>query len=259
MRGRVLCLPTYDERENLARMVDALETVRRGRATDLDVLVIDDSSPDGTGEIADRARRHARRGCTCCTARQGGARPRLPGRLPLGARARLRPRCSRWTATSRTTRAACRRLRDAVRGGADLALGSRYVRGRRRRDWGLVRRIISRGGCLYARLLLGLPVHDLTGGFKCFHRAVLEAIELDERARRGLRVPDRDDLPREAARLPRRRGPDRLQRPRRAAARRCRGGSCSRPRGGCRSCATACCAAAFHARDKDNRPRRGIL
>jgi dolichol-phosphate mannosyltransferase len=76
-------------------------------------------------------------------------------------------------------------LRDAVRGGADLALGSRYIAGGGVVDWGLARRIISRGGCLYARLLLSLPVHDLTGGFKCFDRRVLEAIALDEVSAEG--------------------------------------------------------------------------
>jgi dolichol-phosphate mannosyltransferase len=66
-----------------------------------------------------------------------------------------------------------------VANGADLALGSRYVAGGGVRDWGLARRVISRGGCLYARLILQLPLHDLTGGFKCFHRRVLETIDLE--------------------------------------------------------------------------------
>ena len=69
-------------------------------------------------------------------------------------------------------------LRAAVANGADVALGSRYVAGGGVRDWGLARRIISRGGCRYAQVILQLPVHDLTGGFKCFDRRVLEAISL---------------------------------------------------------------------------------
>jgi dolichol-phosphate mannosyltransferase len=63
--------------------------------------------------------------------------------------------------------------------GADVVLGSRYVRGGGVSGWGLGRRLISRGGCLYARAILGLPYHDLTGGFKCFHRRVLETLDLD--------------------------------------------------------------------------------
>ena len=68
---------------------------------------------------------------------------------------------------------------------ADLVLGSRYVPGGGVSDWGLVRRAISRGGCLYARLVLGVPVEDLTGGFKCFRREVLDALPLDEVSARG--------------------------------------------------------------------------
>ena len=71
------------------------------------------------------------------------------------------------------------RLLAAVDAGADLALGSRYVDGGGVEDWGLLRRVVSRGGCVYARTVLGLDVHDLTGGFKCFRREVLEAIDLD--------------------------------------------------------------------------------
>ena len=71
------------------------------------------------------------------------------------------------------------RLLAAVRDGADLALGSRYVDGGGVEDWGLLRRVVSRGGCAYARSVLGLGVRDLTGGFKCFRREVLEAIDLD--------------------------------------------------------------------------------
>ena len=110
---------------------------------------------------------------------QGGPRPRLPRRLPLGARARLRATCSRWTATSRTIRARVPSLLAAARAGADLVLGSRYCAGGRVENWGRARRLISSAGCLYARTLLGVGVRDLTGGFKCFRRAVLEAIELD--------------------------------------------------------------------------------
>ena len=71
------------------------------------------------------------------------------------------------------------RLMAALDAGADLALGSRYVPGGSVVDWGLVRRVVSRGGCTYARAVLGLGVRDLTGGFKCFRREVLEAIDLD--------------------------------------------------------------------------------
>src|SRR5439155_19526838 len=77
------------------------------------------------------------------------------------------------------------RLIEAAEAGADLVLGSRYVRGGHVEDWSALRRFVSRGGSLYARTLLGVHVHDLTGGFKCYRRAVLEAIELETLSSRG--------------------------------------------------------------------------
>ncbi len=77
------------------------------------------------------------------------------------------------------------RLIAAVEAGADLALGSRYVAGGGTRNWGLIRRIISWGGSFYARVILGLSVRDLTGGFKCFRRRVLETLDLDAIESRG--------------------------------------------------------------------------
>ena len=100
---------------------------------------------------------------------------------------------------------------------ADLVLGSRYVPGGGVTDWGLGRRVISRGGSLYAQVILGIPVRDLTGGFKCFRRAVLEGAGPERGRHRRLRLPDRGDLPRGAGRLPRPRGADRVPRPPRGA------------------------------------------
>jgi dolichol-phosphate mannosyltransferase len=181
--GAILCLPTYDERENLALMVDALETVRASES-DLEVLVIDDGSPDGTGEIADQlAATRPWLHVLHRTAKEGLGRAYLDAfRWAL---ARDYDHVLEMDCDFSHDPARVPALRDAVRGGADLALGSRYVAGGGVRDWGLMRRIISRGGCLYAQLLLGLGVRDLTGGFKCFHRRVLEAIALDEVSAEG--------------------------------------------------------------------------
>ena len=115
-RRALVCLPTYDERENVEPITRAILAA----TPDVDVLVIDDSSPDGTGQLADA----------------------------IAAR------------------------------DADLVLGSRYVRGGGTVHWGIGRKVLSRGGSLYARTVLGLGVRDLTGGFKCFRREVLEAIDL---------------------------------------------------------------------------------
>ena len=238
-------------------MVDALETVRAAerrsrRARD-------------RRRLARRHRRDRRparsapgRGCTCCTARprRGSAAPTWTA--SAGRSRATTTRCSRWTATSRTTRHRVPALRDAVRGGADLALGSRYVAGGGVVDWGLARR-----HHLARRLPLRAPPARPAGArpdgrLQVLRPAVLEAIDARRGERRGLRVPDRDDLPRAAARLRDRRGADHLQRPR-------RGGSKMSRRivleaaWRVRSCDIACYAAEFHARDQDNRPRRGIL
>ena len=105
------------------------------------------------------------------------------------------------------------RLLAALDAGADLAIGSRYVDGGGTENWGLGRRIISRGGGLYARSVLGVGIQDLTAGFKAWRADTLRGIKLARRVGQGLRLPDRDDLPRAAQRLPRGRGSDPLRRP----------------------------------------------
>ena len=210
--GAILCLPTYDERENLARMVDAVEAVRAASG-DLDVLVIDDDSPDGTGEIADQlARTRPWLHVLHRSAKEGLGRAYLAGfrwALERDYEQVLEMDCDFSHDPARIPA-----LREAIAQGADLALGSRYVAGGGVRDWGLVRRIISRGGCLYARLILRLDVHDLTGGFKCFHRRVLEAIALDEVGAEGYAFQIEMTYRSHAARLHGRRGADHLLGPR---------------------------------------------
>jgi len=173
MRATV-CLPTYDERENLEPMIRALGEVL---PPDGRVLVIDDGSPDGTGEIADElALTRPWLHVLHRTAKQGLGRAYLAGfawALERGYDQVLEMDCDFSHDPARIPA-----LRAAVANGADVVLGSRYVAGGGVRDWGLARRIISRGGCLYAQVILQLPVHDLTGGFKCFDRRVLEAISL---------------------------------------------------------------------------------
>jgi dolichol-phosphate mannosyltransferase len=166
-----VCLPTYNERENLERMVRALG--EQG----VSVLVIDDNSPDGTGELADRlAQQHDHVEVLHRERKEGLGPAYLAGfrrALADGAELILEMDCD-----FSHDPADVRRL-IAAAGDADLALGSRYVAGGSVGNWGLVRRAVSAGGSLYARLLLGVPVRDLTGGFKCYGRAVLETIDLD--------------------------------------------------------------------------------
>ena len=167
-----ICLPTYNERENLEPMLRALEPYGTR------VLVIDDSSPDGTGELADRLSRELDFVSVLHRERKEGLGPAyLAGfrrALDDGADHILEMDCD-----FSHDPADVPRLIAACEGGAGLALGSRYVEGGGTVNWGLARRLVSAGGSLYARLLLGVRIRDLTGGFKCYRRDVLERIDLD--------------------------------------------------------------------------------
>ena len=167
-----VCLPTYNERENVERMVRALV------AEGVHVLVIDDNSPDGTGEIADRLAAELHGVDVLHRERKAGLGPAyLAGfrhALANGAELILEMDCDFSHEPSDVAR-----LIATAEEGADLVLGSRYVPGGQIPNWGLLRRFISRGGCVYAQLWLQTRVRDLTGGFKCYRRSVLETIDLD--------------------------------------------------------------------------------
>jgi dolichol-phosphate mannosyltransferase len=171
----LVVLPTYNERENIEAILDAILR----QASDLEVLVVDDNSPDGTGAIVDRL---------------AAERPRRihvlhrPGKAGLGtayiegflwALARDYDYVFEMDADFSHDPADLLRLRAAVASGrADASVGSRWVPGGGTRNWSFLRTFISRGGSVYARLLLGVPVSDLTSGFKCFSRHVLQRLDL---------------------------------------------------------------------------------
>jgi dolichol-phosphate mannosyltransferase len=168
-----LVLPTYNEAENLRALVTK---ARQHLPADASILIVDDSSPDGTGDLADRI----------ASEDQGVEvlhRPVKEGLGPAyiaGFRRALEAGAGRvmeMDVDFSHDPADLARLLAAVDDGADLAIGSRYVAGGRVEDWPAVRRLISRSGSTYARRVLGVPIHDLTGGFKCFRREVLEAID----------------------------------------------------------------------------------
>jgi dolichol-phosphate mannosyltransferase len=173
-----LILPTFDEAENIEAIVRAADAVLAGASPEGHrILIVDDGSPDGTGRIADRlATELPALEVLHRTERKGLGPAYLAGfayALEHGA-AHVMEMDSDFSHDP----ADLARLLAVVRDGADLALGSRYVPGGGVSDWGLVRRLVSRGGSWYARRVLGLQVRDLTGGFKCFRREVLEAIDL---------------------------------------------------------------------------------
>jgi dolichol-phosphate mannosyltransferase len=173
----VVCLPTYNERENLERMVLALAD--KG----VSVLVIDDNSPDGTGELADRlAAEHEHVEVLHREVKEGLGPAYLAGfRRALNEGAEL---VLEMDADFSHDPHDVPRL-VAAAADADLVLGSRYVEGGAVGNWGRVRRFVSSGGSWYARVLLGVAVRDMTCGFRCYRRAVLETLDLDAIASQG--------------------------------------------------------------------------
>ena len=171
----LIIIPTYNEKENLGPLLEAIYEIR----PDIHVLVVDDNSPDGTGQLV----------------AEWAEAPQYEGRLFLLRRAGKLGLGTAYIAGFRWALArSYRRILEmdadfshnprylpdllAAAEEADLVLGSRYVPGGGVKNWGFWRRFLSRGGSLYARVLLGLPYQDLTGGFKCFRREVLETLDL---------------------------------------------------------------------------------
>ena len=178
----IVCLPTYNERENLEPMVRALgEQLDTARDR---VLVIDDNSPDGTGAVADALAAELAWVEVLHRPGKDGLGPAyIAGfrqALAAGAELVLEIDCDFSHDPEDVPR-----LIAACEDGADLALGSRWVKGGGTVNWGTGRTLVSRGGSLYARTILGVGVRDLTGGFKCFRRAVLERIDLDAVVAKG--------------------------------------------------------------------------
>jgi dolichol-phosphate mannosyltransferase len=175
-----LVLPTYNEAGNVEAFVEAVLDKLPAPAR---ILIVDDNSPDGTGEIADRLAAAHENVSVLHRARKEGLGPAYIAGfrevLAQGAGYVLE-----MDADFSHDPAYLPRLLEAGRG-ADLAIGSRYVDGGGVSEWSALRRAISRGGSAYARLVLGVGVRDLTGGFKCFRREVLEAIDLDTIESRG--------------------------------------------------------------------------
>ena len=208
----VIVLPTYNERENLRHALARIREVADGHGVQLHTLIVDDNSPDGTGDLADELAREVPDVSVLHRAgKEGLGKAYIAGfreALAMGAE-----RIFEMDADLSHDASYLPHFLRLIDQGADLVLGSRYVKGGGVENWGLSRKVISRGGCLYAQTILGLPLHDLTGGFKCFRRAVLETIDLDAGGHQGLRLPDRDDLPRLQAGLQGRRAAHHLRRP----------------------------------------------
>ena len=175
MSGRAwIVLPTYNEAGNLEPLIAAL----REHVPDARILVVDDASPDGTGDLADALAARDAAVEVLHRARKAGL-----GMAYVSGFARALAQGADYVVEmdadlSHDPRD-IPRLLDRAQAGADLVLGSRYVDGGGIEDWDLLRRALSRGGCRYARTVLGVPIRDLTGGFKCFRAATLTAIDFE--------------------------------------------------------------------------------
>lgn len=173
--GAWLVLPTYNEADNLPGIAAAILAALPG----VTLLVVDDSSPDGTGQLADRmAAEDPRIRVLHRAAKQGLGKAYLDGfrvALTAGATAVLQMDAD-W---SHDPAHLPDLIAPVVGGTADLVIGSRYVRGGSVVDWGIGRKVVSRGGSLFARTVLGLKANDLTGGFKCWRAGTLGAIPFD--------------------------------------------------------------------------------
>lgn len=167
-------VPTYNEAANIGRFVAA---VREHLPAPRRILIVDDNSPDGTGRIADElASTHDDVEVLHRTVKEGLGPAYVAGfnvALEGGA-----ARVISMDADFSHDPADLPRLVEAA-GAADLVIGSRYVEGGEIAEWGPLRRFVSRGGSTYSRVTLGLPLRDLTGGFKCYRREVLQAIDLN--------------------------------------------------------------------------------
>jgi dolichol-phosphate mannosyltransferase len=198
-----IVIPTYNEAENLACLVAAVRTeiAAGGSGIACSILVVDDNSPDGTGQIAERLAATHRDVHVLHRPRKAG----LAGAYTAGFRRALAAGADyvlEMDADFSHDPADLPRLLAAAREGADVVLGSRYVPGGGVDGWAWDRRLLSRAGGLYARAVLGSPIRDLTGGFKCFSARSLRAIGVDfsaegyafqvettyRAARQGLRV-----------------------------------------------------------------------
>src|SRR3984893_9212971 len=171
----LVVLPTYNERENIEPIVTAI----LGQSADFEVLVVDENAPDGTGDIVDRlAEAHPTRVHVMHRAgKRGLGTAYIEGFA--WALARDYAYVFEMDADFSHDPADLLRLRQPiVDDGADASVGSRWVTGGGTRNWSFLRTFISRGGSVYARLILGVPVKDLTSGFKCFSRRVLERLDL---------------------------------------------------------------------------------
>jgi dolichol-phosphate mannosyltransferase len=170
----LVIVPTYNERENLPSL--AAEILAQGEAFHL--LIVDDGSPDGTGQIADHLAVDEPRVSVLHRPLKAGLGPAYIAGLTEGLSGGFDYLLTMDADHSHSPADLGRLLAAVHNRGADVALGSRWARGGGTAGWPLLRRILSRAGSFYARVILGLSLHDVTGGFRCLRRSVVEALDV---------------------------------------------------------------------------------
>jgi dolichol-phosphate mannosyltransferase len=179
VNNALIITPTYNEKDTISNLLSEI----LGIYPSADILVVDDNSPDGTGEIVERlAKKDNRITCLHRSYKDG-----IGPAYIAGFKEALKREYSYILQMDADFSHDPKYIPGvfSLAKEYDLVLGSRYIQGGGTRNWGIIRRLISRLGSLYAKLILGLQINDLTGGFKCFNRKVLESIELDDVKSRG--------------------------------------------------------------------------
>ena len=177
--NKLVIIPTYNEAENISRLVEAIV----GVCNNCDILIVDDNSPDGTARIINEWTKKDARVKLITRDSKDGIGPAYVAGFLAAIRAGYDYVLQMDADLSHDPNIIPVLFDEATR--SDLVIGSRYVSGGRVERWNILRRIVSRLGSLYAKIILGVPVSDLTGGFKCFRREVLEAIDLSSIRSRG--------------------------------------------------------------------------
>lgn len=175
MKQALVVIPTYNERDN----IEAITTAALAADPRVSVLIVDDNSPDGTGDVADRIAKAEPRVQVLHREKKEGLGKAYLHAFRWGLEQGYQ-RLIEMDADFSHDPKYLPVMLDASDAGADVVVGSRWVPGGGTVNWGVGRQILSQGGSLYARTVLGVPLRDLTAGFLCFHRRVLEAIDLEQ-------------------------------------------------------------------------------
>lgn len=173
---KLICIPTYNEVENIGRLIDEIHSLSLG----FDIMVIDDNSPDGTSAVvSDIMKNNDRTHLLVRDSKQGLASAYLAG-FRFGIEKNYDYISEMDADFSHRPQALIGLNKILEENQYDFLIGSRYVTGGKTVNWGIIRKLISRGGSFYARTILGLPILDLTGGFNFWSKSCLEKINIDE-------------------------------------------------------------------------------